>query len=177
MKSKLLLHVCCGPCATEVIKRLKQDYEVSLFFYNPNIHPKEEYDRRLDSTKKLADIEDVDLFIHDHNDQEFFDVTEGMDNEPEGGRRCEICFDMRLDMSAKFAKENGFDIFTSSISISPYKNHFLLKTLGEKIEKKYGVKFLGDDFKKNQGYEKSIILSKEYGLYRQKYCGCIYSKP
>lgn len=176
MKPKLLLHACCGPCATEVITRLKKDYKVDLFFYNPNIHPKEEYEKRLDSVKKLADIHNLELFIHDHDDDVFFDATEGLEKEPEGGKRCEICFEMRLDVTARFAKDHGYDMFTTSLSISPYKNHFLIATLGNKIAEKYGVDFHDEDFKKNQGYENSVIQSKEYGLYRQKYCGCLYSK-
>ncbi len=174
-KQKLLLHVCCGPCATEVIERLKDKFDLSLFFYNPNIHPKKEWNKRLKYVKKIADIYGLELYIHEQDDGVWFKKTEGMENEPEGGKRCEVCFDMRLDTAARFAKDNGFDAFTTTLSISPYKNHFLIVKLGNKIAEEYGIEFIDDDFKKKQGYKKSIELSKKYKLYRQKYCGCLYS--
>jgi len=173
---KLLLHVCCGPCATEVIERLKDNYEISLFFYNPNIQPVEEYNLRLEQVKKLADIHDLELFIHEQDDDAWFTETEGLDNEPEGGRRCEKCLGLRIETAARFAADHNFDTFTSSISISPYKNHILIKRIGNRVAGKFGVDFVDDDFKKDDGYKKSIELSKKHGLYRQNYCGCIYSK-
>ena len=176
MKQKLLLHVCCGPCATEVIERLKNKYEVSLFFYNPNIQPEAEYDKRLEQVKKLSEIHDIELFIHEQDDDSWFKETEGLDNEPEGGRRCEKCFGLRVETAAKFAAGHDFEAFTTTLSISPYKNHFLLKRIGNRCAGRYGVDFIDDDFKQDKGYEKSIELSKKHNLYRQKYCGCIYSK-
>ncbi len=173
---KILLHVHDAPSGIQVINQLKKDYEITMFFYNPNIHPKEEYDKRLDDVKKLADITNVDLFIHEQDDETWFDKTEGHEKDPEGGQRCEICFDLRLETSARFAKDNSFKNFGTTLSISPYKNHFLINQIGEKLAKENGIKFLAKDFKENHGYEHSIELGVKHGFYRPTYSGCLYSK-
>tara|TARA_Y100000034_G_scaffold136132_1_gene210983 strand:- start:166 stop:702 length:537 start_codon:yes stop_codon:yes gene_type:complete len=173
---KLLLHVHDAPSAMQVINSLKKDYKISMFFYNPNIHPKEEFNKRLKDVKKVADMEDIELFIHDHDDDTWFEKTEGHDKDPEGGERCELCFDLRLSTSALFAKDNKFKMFGTTLSISPYKNHFLINELGKKLTEQHNIEFLNKDYKENHGYEKSIELGIANKFYRPTYSGCLPSK-
>ncbi len=176
----LLLHSCCAPCSSYVLEYLSQYFSITVLYYNPNISPKEEYIYRLNEEKRLINEmsfkNPVKILDCDYNAEEFFAVVKGLEKEPEGGKRCEKCFDLRLDFTAKTAKENGFDYFATTLTISPLKNANLINEIGEKIAEKYNVKYLCSDFKKKEGYKRSITLSKEYNLYRQNYCGCIFSK-
>lgn len=176
----LLLHSCCAPCSSYVLEYLSQYFNITVLYYNPNISPKEEYVYRLNEEKRLIKEmtfkNPVNILDCDYNADEFFTVAKGFEKEPEGGKRCEKCFDLRLDFTAKTAKENGFDYFATTLTISPLKNANLINEIGEILAEKYNVKYLCSDFKKKEGYKRSITLSKEYNLYRQNYCGCIFSK-
>ncbi len=168
---KLLLHVCCAPCATHVIEMLKEDFELTAYFYNPNIHPEEEYRLRLENLKKLG----VAFIEGKYDVDAWFNATKGYENEPEGGARCELCYRIRMEEAARFAKENGHIHFATTLTISPHKNARVINSIGEGLSKKYGVKFYSADFKKRNGFKKSVELSKKHGLYRQSYCGCVFS--
>ena len=176
----LLLHSCCAPCSSYVLEYLSQFFNITVLYYNPNISPKDEYLYRLQEEKRLISEmkfkNPVKILDCDYNADEFFTVAKGLEKEPEGGKRCEKCFDLRLDFTAKTAKENKIDYFATTLTISPLKNANLINQIGESLAEKYNVKYLSSDFKKKEGYKRSIILSKEYNLYRQNYCGCIYSK-
>ena len=175
MKEKVLLHSCCGPCSTAVIERLKADYDVTVFYFNPNIHPLEEYERRKIEQQKVCEILDVPYIEGDYNPDEFFAFGEPMADEPEGGKRCRECFYLRMSKTAALAQEQGFDLFDTTLSVSPHKNYDVISEVGRMIENEYSVRYLGGNYKKQDGYKRSIDLSKEYGLYRQNYCGCVYS--
>ncbi len=180
-KPKLLLHVCCGPCSTACLSVLSDYFDITLLFYNPNIHPLDEYYKRYAELRKFVEIErqkgyDIKIMNVDYDPQEYFDKVKGLEAEKEGGKRCVECFNLRLEYSAKIARENNFDYFTTTLTISPYKNSQLINEIGKVMQEKYGVKYLFSDFKKNEGYKKSIELSKKYNLYRQDYCGCVFSK-
>lgn len=173
---KLLLHVCCAPCSTSVIEALKEKYDLTLFFYNPNIEPEEEYLLRLKNAQNIAEDMNLSLISADYNNKEWKDAVKGYENEKEGGKRCEICFKHRLEVSAKTAKEKGFNLFTTTLTVSPYKDAVLINKIGEETAKEHNLSFLSADFKKENGYRKSIELSKKHNLYRQHYCGCLFSK-
>lgn len=179
MKQKLLLHSCCGPCSSAVLERLHEDYDITILYYNPNIFPKEEYDHRVDAQRKIIDSlpfgDEIKLVIGEYNPDMFDEVAAGLEDSPEGGDRCRLCFEMRLSGAARYAAEEGFDLFTTTLSISPHKNSELLNEIGERLSKEHGIPWLHSDFKKKDGYLRSIQLSKEYDLYRQSYCGCKYS--
>ena len=176
----LLLHSCCAPCSSYVLEYLSQFFNITVLYYNPNISPKDEYLYRLQEEKRfISEMKfknPVKILDCDYNADEFFTVAKGLEKEPEGGKRCEKCFDLRLDFTAKTAKTNNFDYFATTLTISPLKNANLINQIGESLAEKYNVKYLSSDFKKKEGYKRSITLSKEYNLYRQNYCGCIYSK-
>ena len=171
-KERLLLHTCCAPCATHVSHLLSETYEVMAYFYNPNIHPIEEYDRRRDELISYAGMVELDLFVEQPDFEYWYEYIKGLEEEPEGGARCWKCYQMRLEKTAQYAKNNNYDIFTTVLSVSPHKNAEKINEIGLELEQKYGVKFLQANFKKNDGFKKSIDLSKKYGLYRQNYCGC-----
>ena len=177
-KPSLLLHVCCAPCSTACLEVLKDYFDITVLYYNPNIHPKEEFDKRFDEL--LSYIErskkQIKSICPKYDANEFFDAVKGLEHEKEGGKRCEVCFNLRLEKTAQITKEKGFDYFTTTLTLSPYKNSELLNQIGKAVAEKYELNYLFSDFKKNDGYKKSIELSKEYNLYRQDYCGCIYSK-
>ena len=175
-REKLALHSCCGPCSSYVIEYLSQYFDITVFFYNPNIHPGEEYEHRLLEQKRLCEIMNVPFFDCDYDVDNYFDFVKGFENEKEGGERCTKCFEMRLDYTAKKAKENGFSIFATTLTVSPHKNAPLINEIGERIAEKYHLKWLPSDFKKRSGYLRSIRISEQYNLYRQNYCGCIFSK-
>jgi len=175
MKQKLLLHVCCAPCSTHVINELKKDYALTLYFFNPNIHKEDEYKKRLNEVKKLALKLNLPLLIGKYNIDKWFNATKGQEKEKEGGKRCSTCFFLRLDNAAKAAKKNKFNSFTTTLTVSPYKNSTVINLIGKRLKDKYNINFLEADFKKQDGYKKSIELSKKYNLYRQNYCGCLYS--
>lgn len=176
----LMLHACCAPCSSYVLEYLAQHMRITVFFYNPNITEKEEYEKRVAEEKRLISSlpvrYPVTFLEGEYEPDRFFETVKGLEQEPEGGRRCEACFRLRLEKTAEAAKQQGLDLFTTSLTISPLKNAPLLNSLGEEIAEANGLTFLPSDFKKKNGYKRSIELSAEYGLYRQDYCGCVYSK-
>lgn len=176
----LLLHVCCAPCSSYCLEYLSQYFKIIVFFYNPNISFKEEYDYRLSEEKRLIGEmkfkNPVEIIDSRYDPNEFFGAVKGLENEPEGGRRCLECFRLRLRESCKKAKEIGADYITTTLTISPLKNAQALNEIGSECAKEYGVSWLFSDFKKREGYKRSIVLSQEYDLYRQNYCGCAFSK-
>ena len=179
MKPKLLLHVCCAPCSSYVLEYLTKYFDITVFYYNPNISSIDEYNKRLIEEERFVKeypFNQIIKVIHGKYDNEKFEETiKGLENEKEGGVRCFKCYRLRLEESAKYAKENKFDYFTTTLSISPYKNSDKLNEIGHELEEEYGIKYLYSDFKKKNGYKRSIELSREYNLYRQDYCGCVYS--
>jgi len=175
-KPKLLVHVCCAPDALYVLGLLRADYEVIGYFYNPNIHPREEYDLRLEETRKVARILNVNLIEGEYNDQWWFEITQKFKEEPERGRRCDVCYALRLEKTAREASELGFEIFTTVMSLSPLKKADVLNRMGKMFARKHRVDFLAADFKKKDGFKKSVEMSRKHELYRQDYCGCLYSK-
>ena len=176
-RPKLLLHSCCAPCSSFVIEYLSTYFEMEVYFFNPNIHPKKEYLRRLDEQIRM--VEEMGLNYQvigpEHQSELFYEAVKGCERLGEGSERCVRCFDLRLEKAAEYAAAHGFEYFTTSLTISPMKNAAKLNELGEAAGLKYGVKFLNSDFKKNNGYKRSIELSKQYDLYRQHYCGCAFS--
>ena len=179
-KPRLLLHSCCGPCSSYCIEALIKYFDITVLWHNPNIQPKSEYDLRLTNQIKLIkEFEKqgkLTLIEIPYDEQEFFSNIKGLEQEKEGGKRCTECFKLRLEQSAKIAKEQNFDYFTTTLTVSPHKNAPLINEIGFNLAEKYGVKFLPSDFKKKNGYKRSIELSKQFDLYRQDYCGCIFSK-
>ncbi len=178
-RKKVLLHSCCAPCSTAVLEKMTPYFDVTVFYFNPNITESEEYYLRLSEQKKLLKTvyeDSVPLIEGRYSSREFFIMTEGYEKSPEGGERCLLCFDSRLRETAKVAKENGFDYFCTTLTVSPHKNAQIINDLGSKIGQETGVNWLFADFKKGEGYKRSIDLSKEYDLYRQRYCGCLFSK-
>ena len=179
-KKRILLHSCCAPCSSAVIMTLKNYFDITILYYNPNIAPIEEYEKRkkeqIKFIKKLKKTTNIDFIDCDYDNKIYEEKIKGYEACPERGERCTICFNLRLEKTAKIAKEHKFDYFCSTLTVSPYKNAPLINKIGKELEKKYKIKWLYSDFKKNDGYKKSIELSKKYGLYRQDYCGCIYSK-
>lgn len=176
---RLLLHSCCGPCSSYVLDVLTKHFDVTLLYYNPNIYPKEEYQKRLGEQLRLLDEmpfeKSVSYMACEYDEGEFLQAAKGFEREREGGARCEKCFRLRLNKTALEAKENGFDYFTTTLSVSPHKNAQMLNEIGKELENEYGVKYLYADFKKRDGYKKSVKLSEEYNLYRQDYCGCRFA--
>ena len=178
-KPKLLLHACCAPCSSAVLESIKDFFDITLFFYNPNISPKSEFDFRLCELERFVNemgLCGVKIVAPEYNESEFDEIASGREAEAEGGARCALCYRLRLEKTAEYANQNGFDFFTTTLSISPYKNAQLLNQIGDEISQKYGVSHLNADFKKAEGYKRSCELSRKFNLYRQNYCGCIYSK-
>ena len=179
-RPSLLLHACCAPCSSAVLEQLTECFEVSVFFYNPNISPQSEFTKREDELERLIRempaARDTKMIKTTYDPSAFYDAVRGMEDIPEGGERCFVCYRIRLEAAAKYAAEHGFDYFTSTLSISPLKNAAKLNEIGEELAKIYNVPHLPSDFKKKDGYKRSIILSKEYDLYRQDFCGCVFSK-
>lgn len=177
---KLLLHSCCAPCSSYVIGYLSEFFDITVFYYNPNIQPEEEYIKRKNEQIRFINLtktkNKLDFFDVEYEKEAYEQVTLGMENEKEGGVRCTNCFRLRLRKTAIMAKSEGFDYFGTTLTVSPHKDAKRINEIGEKIGNEIGVKWLYSDFKKNEGYKKSIELSKEYGLYRQDYCGCLNSK-
>lgn len=178
-KPTLLLHACCAPCSSAVLESLREIFDITLFFYNPNISPESEFIFRLEELKRLVsemNLLDTDVVAPLYDNSEFENIIKGMEDIPEGGARCEKCYRLRLEKSVTYAKEKKFDFVTTTLSISPYKNVVWLNEIGLELGEKYGVKYLCSDFKKADGYKRSCQLSDIHNLYRQNYCGCIYSK-
>lgn len=176
---RLLLHSCCAPCSSYVLEYLSKYFEITVFYYNPNIYPEREYEKRVEEQRKLTEslpaAHPVTFLAGAYDKERFYETVKGYESEPEGGERCFRCYELRLREAAKAAKEGGFDYVTTTLSISPMKNAEKLNQIGEQTAREYGVSYLPSDFKKKNGYKRSIELSKEYGLYRQDYCGCVYS--
>lgn len=177
---KLLLHSCCAPCSSRCIEYLTNYFDITVLYYNPNISPEEEYEKRkkeqIRFLKEYKSKHKLDILDVEYNYDDFLNIASGLEDVPEGGERCFKCYNLRLEKTAILAKEKGFDYFGTTLTVSPYKNSQVLNQIGEELEQKYNVKYLYSDFKKDNGYKRSIELSKEYNLYRQNYCGCVYSK-
>ena len=177
---RLFLHACCAPCSSYVLEYLSRFFSVTVFFYNPNISPKEEYEKRVAEIRRLISemkfLHPVALVEGEYRPEDFYVMAKGMEDVPEGGERCFKCYRLRMEAAAKLAQEGGYDYFTTTLSISPLKNAQKINEIGEQLAKEYGISFLPSDFKKKNGYKRSVELSEEYGLYRQDYCGCIFSR-
>ncbi len=175
-RKTILLHSCCGPCSTYVTEYLSEFFEIYIYYYNPNIYPKEEYIKRLQTQIKFLDASKIaNLQESNYDHDEFLKNVRGFEQEKEGGARCEKCFRLRLEKTAEKAKDIKADYFGTTLTVSPHKNADIINRIGLELQEKYGVPFLLADFKKRDGYKKSIVLSKEYDLYRQNYCGCEFS--
>lgn len=178
--SELLLHACCAPCSSAVLERIANHFKVVIFYYNPNISEEEEYQKRVNELKKFISSfktkYEVSLIEGKYDPERFFEMARGLENEPEKGSRCFKCYNLRLEETAKIADQLGYKYFCTTLTLSPHKNSKWLNEIGEGLDKEYQATYLYSDFKKKNGYKRSIELSKEYDLYRQDYCGCIYSK-
>lgn len=176
----LLLHSCCAPCSSYVIEYLSKYFDIYILFYNPNIYPETEFEVRVKELEKFVNsihkTNKVELLEYTYKPDEFYEISKGYENCSEGGDRCLRCYELRLNESAALAKEMGIDYFTTTLTISPLKNSSKINEIGINLADKYGVNYLQSDFKKREGYKRSIQLSKDFGLYRQSYCGCIFSK-
>ena len=177
----LLLHSCCAPCSSYVLEYLSQYFSITLFYYNPNIYPPTEYEHRVEEQQRLIRslpaVHPISFCPGPYDSDRFYELTRGMENVPEGGARCTVCFRLRLEETARQARAHGFDYFGTTLTVSPHKDAQRLNTIGAELAQQYGVRWLPSDFKKREGYKRSIELSRQYGLYRQEYCGCLYSKP
>ena len=176
-KPSLLLHACCGVCSSSVLEKLLPYFNITVLYYNPNIYPEEEYIKRYNTLKELISKMNIDvkLIKKEYKSEEFENIAKGLEDEKEGGERCTKCFYLRLNETAKIAKDNNYDYFCTTLSVSPYKDSQKLNKIGKILESKYKIKYLYSDFKKKEGYKRSNELSKKYNLYRQHYCGCRYS--
>lgn len=172
VRKTLLLHSCCAPCSSAVIEKLAPYFDITVFYYNPNILPKEEYERRKNEQKKLLEILNINFIEGDYNQQDFVCAINGKEELPEGSERCKECYRFRLEKTAQLSKEKSFDFFTTTLSISPHKNSVWINEILCELEEKYKTKALPSDFKKGNGYLRSTELAKKYNLYRQDYCGC-----
>ena len=182
-KKRLLLHSCCGPCSTAVIERLLDtgEYDITVFYYNPNITDRSEYEHRRSEQIRFigalnSEGKDIKYIDGDYDISKFYEAAKGLECEKEGGARCRECFVLRLEETARLAKSRGFDCFDTTLTVSPYKNYAVISEVGAKLSEKYGIEYLSGNYKKKDGYRRSVELSREYGLYRQHYCGCEYSK-
>lgn len=177
---KLFLHSCCAPCSSYTLEYLSNYFDITVFYFNPNISPKEEFDKRFLEQERLINSlpvkNEIKLIEGEYDYKQFLEIAKGLENVREGGERCFKCYRMRLEATAKMAKELGFDYFCTTLSISPLKNSQKINEIGKDVAEHYGVKWLPSDFKKKEGYKRSIELSREYNLYRQNFCGCVYSK-
>lgn len=179
-KPGILLHSCCGPCSSSVLELLSKYFDVTVLWYNPNLYPEAEYDKRLETQKQLIDAIAQDgvqakLLVEPWRSEDYFSRIKGLENEPEEGKRCLECFKIRLDETARIASERGFEWFCTTLTVSSRKDAVAINAIGREAEAKYGVKWLPSEFKKREGNHRSIILSDKYGLYRQEYCGCVFS--
>ena len=177
-RPKLLLHACCAPCSSATLERLSAHFDLTILYYNPNIYPPEEYHRREAELERFVEQAGYHYPVVElpYDPQEFYTAVKGLENEPEKGARCTVCFRLRLERAAAYAQEKGFPLFATTLTVSPHKNAPLLNAIGQELGKRYGVEYLPSDFKKKGGYQRSIALSREYGLYRQPYCGCEFSR-
>lgn len=177
---RLFLHSCCAPCSSYVLEYLSGYFEITVFFYNPNISPREEYEKRVEEIRRMIGemefVHPVHLVEGAYDPEEFFRMAKGLEKVPEGGERCFRCYRLRMEKAAELAKKGDYDYFTTTLSISPLKNARKINEIGEELAETFGVAHLPSDFKKKNGYKRSIELSGIYGLYRQDYCGCVFSK-
>ena len=179
-KPGILLHSCCGPCSSSVLELLSKYFDVTALWYNPNLYPEAEYNKRLETQKQLIDAIAEDgvqakLLVEPWRSEDYFSRIKGLENEPEEGKRCLECFKIRLEETARIASERGFEWFCTTLTVSSRKDAVAINAIGREAEAKYGVKWLPSEFKKREGNHRSIILSEKYGLYRQEYCGCVFS--
>ena len=177
---RLFLHSCCAPCSSYVLEYLSEHFAITVFYFNPNIAPEEEYRKRVEEQKRLVEqlpaVYPIQFLEGRYEPEEFYSRVRGLEKEPEGGARCRVCFELRLEEAARLAAEGGYDYYTTTLSISPLKNAQVLADVAIKMGEKWGVAWLPSDFKKKEGYKRSIQLSSEYDLYRQNYCGCVFSR-
>ncbi|MDD6618931.1 MAG: epoxyqueuosine reductase QueH [Clostridiales bacterium] len=177
---RLFLHSCCAPCSSYVLEYLSEHFAITVFYFNPNIAPEEEYRKRVEEQKRLIEqlpaVYPIQFLEGRYEPEEFYSRVRGLEKEPEGGARCRVCFELRLEEAARLAAEGGYDYYTTTLSISPLKNAQVLADVAIKMGEKWGVAWLPSDFKKKEGYKRSIQLSSEYDLYRQNYCGCVFSR-
>lgn len=175
----LFLHSCCAPCSSYVLEYLSEYFKITVFYYNPNIYPDSEYYKRVEEQKYFIEVfpakNKINFLEGNFDKDRFYEISKGFENIPEGGERCFRCYELRLEETARLAAENHMDYFTTTLSISPLKNADKLNEIGQKIADKYGISYLFSDFKKKNGYKRSTELSKEYNMYRQDYCGCVFS--
>ncbi len=181
-KKKILLQSCCAPCSTAVIERLAEEFDITILYYNPNIYPEEEYIKRKNEELKYIDIfnsknpqNQIKFLDCDYDSESFYEKTKGFESEREGGARCAICFRLRLEKTALLAKENNFDIFGTTLTVSPHKNSEVINAIGVNLQNEYNIEYLVSNFKKQNGYKRSVELAKENNLYRQNYCGCKFA--
>lgn len=178
-RPRLLLHSCCGPCSTTVLTLLVEFFDITVLYYNPNIEPMAEYEhRKKEQIRFIKEFnnEHINFMDCDYNNQDFRRKVQGLEQEKEGGARCAVCFKLRLNYTASLAKKENFDYFGTTLTVSPHKNSDIINKIGSLLEKEYGVKYLYSDFKKKDGYKKSVEISKKYNLYRQDYCGCLLGR-
>ena len=179
-RPRLMLHSCCAPCSSHVLECLNAAFDITVFYFNPNIAPAEEFERRYEEQARLAralpHVSEIAVLRGDYDPEAFYRAVRGHEDDPEGGERCRLCFQLRLGETARMAAQGGFDYFTTTLSISPLKDAQLLNALGLQFSAELGVAWLPADFKKKNGYKRSCELSREYGLYRQDYCGCVFSR-
>ena len=177
---RLFLHSCCAPCSSYVLEYLSEHFAITVFYFNPNIAPEEEYRKRVEEQKRLIEqlpaVYPIQFLEGRYEPEEFYSRVRGLEKEPEGGARCRVCFELRLEEAARLAAEGGYDYYTTTLSISPLKNAQVLAQVAMEMGEKWGVRWLPSDFKKKEGYKRSIQLSAEYDLYRQNYCGCVFSR-
>ncbi|MBU0964216.1 epoxyqueuosine reductase QueH [Patescibacteria group bacterium] len=174
-KEKLLLHICCATCSAFTLQKLQKDFDVTAYYYNPNIYPADEYQQRFKESKEFCEQHNIPFTEENPDQDRWFLLTQGHENDEEKGDRCTICYKIRLEKTAQYAKEHGYDIFGTDLSISPHKDAKRLNKIGRELAQVYGLKFLVADFKKNDGYKQAMELSKQQGFYRQDYCGCLFS--
>ena len=177
-RPRLLLHACCAPCSSATLERLAQWFDLTILYYNPNIYPPAEYRRREAELERFVQQAGYRFPVVElpYDPQEFYDAVKGLEQEPEKGERCTVCYRLRLEQTARYAAEQGFAWFCTTLSISPMKDPVRINDLGRELGEKYGVRFLPSEFRKMDGYKRSLQLSEQYGLYRQDYCGCVFSK-
>lgn len=178
-RPSLLLHACCAPCASYVLEYLTEYFDITVFFSNPNITDSVEYSKRLETLYKLIDsapfCKNVKVVEDKIGADMFFNAVRGFEKEPEGGKRCDICIKLRMERTAEYAMNYGYSLFGTTLTVSPHKNHILINGIGKELSEKYGIRYLPSDFKKKGGYQRSTVLSRQYELYRQNYCGCVFS--
>lgn len=173
---KLLLHSCCAPCSTQVIDVLKENYDLTIYYYNPNLDTDQEFQKRLSEQKRYCREVGIKVIDDGYNPDDFLSRVRGLEKEKEGGARCSVCFRLRLEKTAIKAKELGYELFGTTLTVSPHKNAEVINSIGKAVENEFRIQFLEGNYKKQDGYKKSIEFSKKYNLYRQNYCGCIFAK-